>query len=201
MVETMPSILPAGEGVAFRLAGGRRLRIVNTHGSQVVDFWALNADDPAEAMSKPHSRNAWYRLRPRAGDALVTDRRRPIVTLVEDGSPGLHDTLIPCCDSSRYRQLGCTEYHRNCADNFAEALRRLGIVAPPPPPPLNLFMNVPIASDGRLSIAPPVSRPGDAVVFRAEMDCLVALSACPHDIFPVNGIDCRPRDVAYAIEG
>ena len=33
-----------------------------------------------------------------AGDALVTNRRRPILTLVEDTSPGLHDTLIAACD-------------------------------------------------------------------------------------------------------
>jgi uncharacterized protein YcgI (DUF1989 family) len=31
------------------------------------------------------------------------------------------------------------------------------------------------------------------------MDCVVVLSACPHDIFPVNGVDCTPKDVAYSI--
>ena len=33
------------------------------------------------------------------------------------------------------------------------------------------------------------------------MDCIVALSACPHDLPPVqlNGIDCTPRDVSYAV--
>ena len=47
----------------------------------------------------------------------------------------------------------------------------------------------------------PVSKPGDHVLLEAEMDCIVALSACPHDLPPVqlNGIDCTPRDVAYAV--
>jgi uncharacterized protein YcgI (DUF1989 family) len=37
------------------------------------------------------------------------------------------------------------------------------------------------------------------VELEAEMDCVVVLSACPHDIFPVNGVDCTPKDVAYSI--
>jgi len=33
------------------------------------------------------------------------------------------------------------------------------------------------------------------------MDCIVALSACPHDLPPVqlNGVDCTPHDVAYTV--
>ena len=38
-------VLPARTGVAMRLGTGDRLRIVNTHGSQVVDLWAMAADD------------------------------------------------------------------------------------------------------------------------------------------------------------
>jgi uncharacterized protein YcgI (DUF1989 family) len=68
-----------------------------------------------------------------------------------------------------------------------------------PPPPLNLFMNVPMKANGALAVAPPDSKPGDHVEFEAEMDCVVVLSACPHDIFPVNGADCTPKDVAYAV--
>ena len=65
--------------------------------------------------------------------------------------------------------------------------------------PFNIFMNIPIGPTGRLEIVPPVCEPGDYVVLRAEMDCIIALSACPHDIFPVNGADATPRDIAYAV--
>ena len=67
------------------------------------------------------------------------------------------------------------------------------------PTALNLFMNVPIAADGTFKILPPVSRPGDQVVVRAEMECVIALSACPVDMLPLNGQDCRPKDVEFAI--
>ena len=67
------------------------------------------------------------------------------------------------------------------------------------PTALNLFMNVPVAADGSFKILAPVSRPGDRVTFRAEMDCVVALSACPVDMLPLNGPDCKPQDVAYLL--
>ena len=64
------------------------LRIVNTHGTQVVDLWALVDGDVLESMSMPHCRNPWYRLAPRPGDVFVTNLRRPILRLMEDSSPG-----------------------------------------------------------------------------------------------------------------
>jgi len=194
------TVLEARYGVAVALAAGRTIEIVNTHGSQVVDFWALNAGDLSEAASMPHSRNAWFRMTPRVGDALVTNKRRPIATLVADSSPGVHDTVIPCCDAVRYAQLNMAPDHRSCGQNFIEALQAIGRTPPEPMPmPLNVFMNVPLQANGSLGVAPPVSKPGDAVTFRAEMDALVVMSACPHDLFPVNGADCTPHDVAFRI--
>jgi len=191
--------LKASTGTAIRLKRGQRLAIVNTHGTQVVDCWALNAGDPGEHMSMPHCRNQWYRLIPRPGDLLVTNLRNPILRLVADTSPGIHDTLIPCCDLTRYHQLGIKGHHASCAENFMTALRSIGAEQALPPAPLNLFMNVPLKANGVLAVAPPDSKPGDQVEFEAEMDCVVVLSACPHDIFPVNGADCRPKDVAYTV--
>ena len=198
MNEPSLTTLAARSGTALRLAMGASLKIVNTHGTQVVDCWAFNAQALDEFMSMPHTRNACRKLTPSVAESLMTTLRRPILTLDEDTSPGVHDTLVPCCDAARYRELGC-EGHASCADNMALGFEQLGIEPPPPPAPLNIFMNVPIGPTGRIEIVPPVSEPGDYVVLRAEMDCIVALSACPHDILPVNGADATPRDVAYAI--
>lgn len=200
MATTEATKVPGGYGKAVRLDQGRSLRIVNTHGSQVVDFWAFNTADTAEHLSMLHTRSAHYRMHFRPGDALLTNRRRPILSFVEDTSPGVHDSLIACCDPVRYEQLGHPG-HRSCAQNLAEAMAELGLKAPPPPAPYNLFMNIPWAADGGLAIAAPTSQPGDRVTFRAEMDCIAVMSACPHDIFPINGPDLKPRDVAYALLG
>ena len=60
-------------------------------------------------------------------------------------------------------------------------------------------MNIPVASDGTVSFEAPVSRPGDYVTLRAEMDCVLAFSACPQDIVPINGVDCIPTEAHFQI--
>lgn len=192
--------LEARTGVALQLDRGQTLTIVNTHGSQVIDCWAFKRGDASEFMSMPHCRNAWFRIAPRVGDALVTNLRNPILTLIEDTSPGVHDTLVPSCDAKRYRQLGF-ENHASCTQNFSDALTAIGVTPPPILPAINFFMNVPIQANGTIGITAPVSRPGDKVTLRVEMDCTLALSSCPHDVQPfmLNGRDCTPRDVDYIV--
>ena len=92
--------------------------MINTHGEQVVDSWAFNGDDLSELMSMEHTRAHTLRLVPRVGGILRTNRRRPILTLVEDTSGGVHDILIAACDRYRYAFLGVEGHHDNCADNF-----------------------------------------------------------------------------------
>ena len=138
------SLLPARRGRALRLRSGQALKVINTHGQQVVDTWAFNADDLGEFMSMEHLRQVLGRIMPRQGDPLATNHRRPILTLVEDTSPGIHDTLMAACDVWRYRNLGCTEYHDNCRDNLFAAMAELGLTPPECPSPLNLWMNIPV---------------------------------------------------------
>jgi uncharacterized protein len=180
--------VPGSHGRAVRINAGDTVRVVNTHGTQVVDFWALRADRPEIAMSMQHSRVLWRNLRPRPGDELLDEERSVIMTLVEDTSPGVHDTVVAACDRFRYEQLGAPPGHRSCCDNFAEALAALSITrSSPVPAPLNLFMNIPWDLDGNISFEPTVSAAGDSVLFRAEVDTIVVASACPQDIVPING--------------
>ncbi len=67
------------------------------------------------------------------------------------------------------------------------------------PSPFNLWMNTPYRADGALDWLPTVSKAGDYLVFRAELDCVVVMSACPQDLVPVNGIDCIPRDLEFEV--
>lgn len=213
-----PTLIPARSGAATVLEHGQMIRISNPHGQQVIDFWTLRLPGPDDAaprsleyMSMSHSRVQQNALRPFVGSTFVTNRRRPILTLTKDTSPGIHDTLIPSCDIYRYYQLvpGLEEsggYHDNCADNFHEAIARLAAsgaeqqhaasietinqqVKGWAPDPFNVFMSVPWASSklGEIAWDAPVSRPGDYVEFTAECDALVVMSACPQDVTSVNG--------------
>jgi uncharacterized protein YcgI (DUF1989 family) len=191
--------IPARRGKAVRLDRGQSVKVINTHGSQVVDTWAFNRADIGEFMSMEHTRIAIGRIIPKVGDALVTNHRRPILTLVEDTSGGIHDTLVAACDRWRYELLGCTTYHDNCTDNLAAGMGELGLTPPETPSPLNLFMNIPVINGNAIDVLPPISTPGSYVTLRAEMDCIVAFSACPQDIVPINGVDLKTTEAHFEI--
>ena len=192
-------LIPARKGVAAPVKMGGHVRVINTNGQQVVDTWAFNHSDLSEYMSMEHTRTAIGTILPKVGDTMVTNKRNPILSLVEDNTPGIHDTLLAACDRYRYQQLGCVDDHDNCTDNLAAALEELGLVSPETPSPWNLFMNIPVAPDGTLSFQPPLSKPGQYVLLRAEMDCVVAFSACPQDLIPINGVACTPADAHFQI--
>jgi uncharacterized protein YcgI (DUF1989 family) len=188
--------VPATQGLSVFLRLGQVLTVINTHGSQVVDTWAFNSVDLREFMSMEHSRASMLKVTPGVGDALVTNRRRPILRLLEDTSLGVHDTLIAACDRYRYQELGAGPDHANCSDNLEKVLRELGCERFDAPCPLNLFMNVK-SDGGRVEFLAPVSKPGQSVSLRAEMDQVVVLSACPQDITMVNAL--RPTDVHFQV--
>ena len=196
---TRPGIVPAGHGRLVSLQAGECLAVINIFGTQVVDSWAFSRADPAECMSMAQSRSVNSRLFARPGQSFVSTRRRAMLRLVEDTSPGDHDTLLCACNSAIYRELGCTGYHRSCEDNLHEALATAGITLPFTPAPLNLFMNVGVGPGGTVLRRAPSSRPADRVVLQAAVDLHLVLSACPQDVTPINGDARTPRDVAFEV--
>jgi uncharacterized protein len=200
MATTQSLTIPARRGTAARVAAGQRVKVINTHGTQVVDTWAFHARDVTEWMSMEASRAWFMKLRAAVGDTFLTNQRRPILTLVEDTSGGAHDTLMASCDAPRYRLLGVEGHHDNCRDNLHAALAALGITVPATPSPLNLFMNIPWTAEGALAWGEPVSTPGSYAVLRAEMDLVIAFSACPQDILPINGRTGQTTEAHFTIE-
>ena len=196
---TPPIEIPARRGKAVQVDRGDRICVINTHGQQVVDTWAFSRADPAEFMSMEHCRANLGRILPRVDDAMCSNRRRPMLTIVADDSGGIHDTLIAACDPYRYQLLGCAGHHDNCTENLATSLAELGLKSPETPSPWNLFMNIPVRADGSIEFLPPVSRAGSAITLRAEMDLVVVFSACPQDMVPINGADCVPRPAHFEI--
>ena len=195
-------IIPARHGKAFKVSTGDTLKLINTFGTQVVDCWAINSKNLDEYMCMEASRVWLQRLNPILGDTFVTNKRNPILTIVEDTSPGIHDTFMAACDKKRYELLGVENYHRNCSDNLIEALEDKNvflertILAS-----FNIFMNIEVQSDKiTLKTLPTVSKPGDYITFRTEMDCYVVFSSCPQDIVKIQGQnDNIPKSVEVEI--
>lgn len=194
--------IPAQHGAAVPLRAGQQIKIHNTHGNQVVDTWAFAASSRGTRtrssstipyMSMSQTRSALRKLCPHINDTLVTNLCFPILTLLEDTSGGTHDTLFPACNPERYAHLELP--HRSCAENCREAVASVGLELGrgEVPDPLNLFMNVNIdwAGGKSIELQEPTSIPGSYVVLRAEVDCVVVMSACPNDISAVNGNHCR----------
>jgi len=182
-----------------RLAAGRRLRLVNPYGVQAVDLWAFVDGDSDEYLSMEHFRSVHSTIFATVDTPLVSNARRPLLTIVEDTSSGRHDTLLCPCNEPLYRQLGAAPGHRNCADNLHEGLAELGLAAPSTPASLNLFMCVEARPDGSLDRRLPSSKLGAYLVLRADVDVVVAFSCCPQDITPINGLDRTPRDCLIEI--
>lgn len=174
-----------------------------------------------EYMSMSHTRASLCQTHPRVGDVLRSQKRAPMLALVHDSTPGVHDTLIAACDRWRYAELGVDGYHESCTDNCWDALdallggesgalltaeqkdglrqlqARLGGRVPDP---FNLFMNIPVAGEGYvkgLSFDAPVTKAGDYVVLRADRDVVVVMSACPQDVLEINGKN--PSDAHFQV--
>ena len=180
-------VCPGSYGHAFKASKGEHIRLTDLMGQQPIDFWVFNQGDVSEYLSVCHTRVANLSMEVKPGQSAVTNLRRPIVTIVEDNSPGQHDMLLAACDKTRYEGLGHEGYHRNRQDNLHEALADVGVEIHFSPQPWNLFTHFPWTSDKRIELHSPDTKPGDNIVFRAEMDIFVVISACPQDITIICG--------------
>ena len=184
----------AGSG-SVTLDAGQSFQIVNIEGSQVVDLWAFVQPGTEEFLSTEHTRSCLQKLIPGAGDDLYSNRRRPILSIVEDTSPGIHDMLLSACDVQRYELLGHVGYHKNCADNLVDEASNCGYQLKDIPSPFNIFERVEISQNGQLSIEPPLVEAGQFITLKANVALLVIMSACPMDIALTNGPDLRSKPV------
>ena len=204
-----PQNLPASSGTALLLKKDQTIKITNTHGRQVVDFWALNPSNPAEYLSMSHNHAIHRKVHFKAGDTLYSSISQPILSWVEDTSKGDHDTLISACNPLRYEKMGVKRWHASCAENYQMAVK--GLSAPSvsqdgkdglpitPPTPLNLFMNVKVNEEGGIVFRAPTSKEGDCVAFKALMDVIIVLSACPMDQRASEDWLPSPKEVHYAV--
>jgi uncharacterized protein YcgI (DUF1989 family) len=180
-------IVPGGEGRAFLIRKGQYVVIKDLKGKQVADFIAFHAGQRDEFVSTNHTCTMNGRIKLRQDDFLYSNLRQPLLKMVKD-TVGTHDLMFPCCDPQRYEQDFGIQNHRNCRENFASNLISYGISYAQIPNPVNVFQNTPVHSDGTIGeVHEPNSKPGDYVVFKALVDLVAAVSACPQDQTPLCG--------------
>lgn len=174
-----PIEIPPRSGAAFTLRAGQRLRVIDPEGEQVADLLAFAKADVAEALSSGRSLDYASSIFLGTGDALYSNRSRIMLRIVAD-DVGRHDFLLTPCSAEMFRILyHDAAPHRGCFGNFAEALAPYGVGPDAIPVAFNIFMNVRVDGEtGALRVDPPLSRAGDAIVFEAAMDLVVALTAC-----------------------
>jgi len=177
-------------GVAFVLQQGQLLRVIDPEGVQVADLLAFNAADVREAISNGRTFDYEETIALTAGNRLWSNRSNPMLAIVED-TAGRHDFLLTPCSEATFRHFYPEQpVHRGCFGNLSEALAPYGVAPDMIPCAFNLFMNVAVAADGRVSVEPPTSRAGDFIVLRAEMDLIVGLTAC--SAYASNGGSFKP---------
>lgn len=187
-------IVQPQSGRAIAVGRGEMVRVVDLEGHQVGDMWAVDAADPGRWLSASHTRDRCERLFPRVSEQFTDQYGEPILKLVADTSPGVHDMLFPACDTWLYQSRGMPA-HPNCRDNFRTAISSAGLSLPVVPDPVNLFQNSIPRPDGTLEVGVAASRAGDAVSFLPLRDVVFVLTSCSVDYWPLNHARCSPLQI------
>lgn len=190
-------LVKGGNGYAFDLPRGGRFRVVDVEGKQVSDLVVFLKEDLSERFSPGNTRKLNGALKLSRGSVLYSTKCRALLRITED-TVGEHDLLFSSCSAYDYQvRFGLTTPHASCLSILSGVLAPYGIREPMVPDPFNIFQHSFIGPDWRLETREPLSKPGDFVEFRAEADCLVALTACPQDRNPCNGWKITDISVAF----
>lgn len=176
--------IPGYSGGSIAAKAHQYIRVIDVEGRQIGDLFAVSMADHGEFLSPSITRLHNGSLFPGIGEPFFTNRDRPMLTFVNDDSPGCHDMLYASCNREWYRSRGFAN-HPNCRDNYFEAAHAAGIEHVFQPDPVNIFQNTPPGPDGRFFIGVTMTSAGDSVTLRAEMDCIVVLTTCSSE--PILG--------------
>ena len=190
-------VVEKNSGAAVEVKKGQRLRIA---GKSIVDFVAFNLHDLQERFDQARTKTNQVKIFISTGDVLYSKRNNPMLTIVEDTfKEGRHDLQKGMCSRKRFEMVARGASKRvfaegvdinpkspeeipdhGCWENLSNALKPWNISPDDVPSPFNIFQCMRIDPETGIMYDTMI-RPKDEahVDFRAEMDCLVAVSACP----------------------
>lgn len=190
-------VVPKNSGRAFVIKKGQRIRVA---GRTIVDFVAFNLHDMKERFDQARTKSNQTKIFISAGDQLISKMNNPMLTIVEDSfKEGRHDLQKGMCSRKRFELVAKGAAKRvfaegvdlnpkspeeipdhGCWENLTEALKPWNIAPEDIPSTFNIFQTMRIDPDSGAMLDTMIRPKEEAHVdFRAEMDCLVAVSACP----------------------
>ena len=177
-------------GHAFSVQEGQIIRVIDVAGGQVADLVCFARRDIEEYLSSGRTIDYNEKLFLSTGDILYSNRSSPMLAIIED-PVGKHDFLFAPCSREMFRlTYGKTEPHPNCLDNLSAALGQYGVRGFQIPTAFNIFMNVEVSTSGEVTVKPPLSKAGDFIDLRSEMDLIIGVTACAAG--KCNNYRCTP---------
>lgn len=199
IVET---VLDVNTGESFIVNKGCTLHV---SAESIVDMVVFNFDNLEERFDQARTKACQSKIFVSTGDVLYSKYSRVMMSIVEDTYEGKHDLQYGMCSKYsldlywelREKDLSMKEFFElhgickredlpdhGCWENLSGALEKYNIKAIDIPSPINLLQNIEIDTNTGImrwaldKVRPEPGKPA-SVVFRAEMNCLVALSVCP----------------------
>lgn len=186
----MRSSIQAQSGVCIPLSKGQKLKVFDMHGEQVSDLFCVDKYDHSNYFSANRTLDYNDSLMLTKGHQLYSNSSDVLMTILED-SCGTHDLLMPPCSLKMFQIVaGDNQYHPSCHENLVKSLADHDVPESFVSTTFNIFMNVFVDPSGKLEIKSPKSKPGDYILFQAERDLLVGLTACSHE--QTNNGRCKP---------
>ena len=183
-------LIPAQTGKAFRLKKGEHLKVIDPEGEQVSDLFCFSDDGSKDPLSSGRSIDYNESIYLTTGHKLYSNSGKVMLTIIQD-TCGRHDFLVTPCSLQMFQMMsGNLDYHPSCQENLIQNLKEYGIPEDSITTTFNIFMNVPVSENGSIKVLKPNSKADDFIIFKAEMDLIVGLTACSDE--GTNNGRCKP---------
>lgn len=197
MIILNSEVVPNNSGRAYQVRKGQVVRIA---GRSIVDFVAFNLHDLRERFDQARTKTNQVKIFISRGDRLISKLNNPMLTIVDDTfKEGRHDLQKGMCSRKRFEMVAQGTSGRvfaegvdinpkepgnlpdhGCWENLTDALKPWNVAPEDIPSPFNIFQTMRIDPDTGAMLDTMIRPKAEAHVdLKAEMDCLVAVSACP----------------------
>lgn len=182
--------IPPQTGTAFELKRGQILKVIDPYGQQVADLFCFDKSNPTDILSSGRSIDYNDSLLFTKGSRLYSYQGHVMLEILED-SCGRNDFWVTPCSLQMFKMLDSQcEYHPSCEENLLKNLLPYNFQPALLGTTFNIFMTIEFDMSGKIKVQTPLSKPNDYVIFRAERDLIVGLTACSDEA--TNNGRCKP---------